>query len=161
MQHVRAESTILCLYGKIRSAKTRILAYLMQWLENWDSNNFPLCESNSLDACFHLLDVYAFCTRNSLIDLICHSNNVMPQFFFYTPWKHQKASGFLMFSRGIERDQWHEIGYCVSLCIQSKCWKKRIRKTPNTDTFYTVLTANFINLVTIFFTIFQITVRVT
>ena len=29
---------------------------------------------------------------------------------FYTPWKHQKTSGFLMFSGGIERDQWHEMG---------------------------------------------------
>ena len=26
----------------------------------------------------------------------------------YTPWKHQKTSGFLMFSGGIERDQWYE-----------------------------------------------------
>ena len=26
-------------------------------------------------------------------------------FFFYTPWKHQKTRGFLMFSGGIERDQ--------------------------------------------------------
>ena len=29
---------------------------------------------------------------------------------FYTPWKHQKAPAFLMFSEGIERDQWHEMG---------------------------------------------------
>ena len=31
---------------------------------------------------------------------------------FYTPWKHQKISGFLMFSGGIENDQWHEMGQC-------------------------------------------------
>ena len=26
---------------------------------------------------------------------------------FYTPWKHQKTTGFLMFLGGIERNQWH------------------------------------------------------
>ena len=29
---------------------------------------------------------------------------------FDTPWKHQKTRGFLMFSGGIKRDHWHEIG---------------------------------------------------
>ena len=29
---------------------------------------------------------------------------------FYTPWKHQKTSRFLMLTRGIEKNQWHEIG---------------------------------------------------
>ena len=29
---------------------------------------------------------------------------------FYTPWKHQKTKDFPMFSGGIERDQWDEIG---------------------------------------------------
>ena len=28
---------------------------------------------------------------------------------FYTPWKHQKTSGFLMFSGGIEKEHWHEM----------------------------------------------------
>ena len=31
-------------------------------------------------------------------------------FFLYLPRKHQKTRGFLMFSGGIEIDQWHEIG---------------------------------------------------
>ena len=26
----------------------------------------------------------------------------------YTLWKHKKTKHFLMFSRGIERDQWHD-----------------------------------------------------
>ena len=30
---------------------------------------------------------------------------------FNTPWKLRKRSGFLMFSGGIERDQWHVKGY--------------------------------------------------
>ena len=35
------------------------------------------------------------------------------------------------------------IQYEVSLSIQSKCGKIRTRKTPNTDTFYAVLTSTF------------------
>ena len=37
----------------------------------------------------------------------------MPLVSFYIPWKHQKTSGFLMFSGGIERDQWHEMDQCT------------------------------------------------
>ena len=33
----------------------------------------------------------------------------MPLVSFCIPWKHQKTSGFLMFSGGIERYQWHEM----------------------------------------------------
>ena len=35
----------------------------------------------------------------------CHATDL-----FLYPRKHQKSIGFLMFSRGIESDQWHEIG---------------------------------------------------
>ena len=34
----------------------------------------------------------------------------MAQVSFYTPRKHLKISSFLLFSGGIEGDQWHEIG---------------------------------------------------
>ena len=34
----------------------------------------------------------------------------MPLVSFDTPWKHQRTKGFLMFSGGIEKDQWHEMG---------------------------------------------------
>ena len=33
----------------------------------------------------------------------------MPLLSLYTPWQHQKTSGFLMLPGSIERDQWHEI----------------------------------------------------
>ena len=36
-------------------------------------------------------------------------SHYMPLFSFYTSWKHQKTRGFLMFSGGIEREQWHEM----------------------------------------------------
>ena len=35
--------------------------------------------------------------------------NFMLLVSFDTPWKHQKTRGFMMFSGGIERDQWHEM----------------------------------------------------
>ena len=34
----------------------------------------------------------------------------MPLVAFETPRKHQQTKGLLMFSGGIERDQWHEMG---------------------------------------------------
>ena len=36
--------------------------------------------------------------------------NFMLLVSFYTTCKHQKTRRFLMFSGGIERDQWHEMG---------------------------------------------------
>ena len=41
----------------------------------------------------------------------------MPLSSFYTPWNHQKTTGF---SGGIKRDQWHEISWKKTL----KSWKK-------------------------------------
>ena len=41
----------------------------------------------------------------------------MPLVSFYTPWK-QKTRGFLMFSGGVERDHWYEMGYTVILRIK-------------------------------------------
>ena len=32
-------------------------------------------------------------------------------FHFYTPGKHQRTVGFLMFSRGIEVEHWLKMGY--------------------------------------------------
>ena len=47
----------------------------------------------------------------------------MPLISFYTPRK-QKIRGFLMFSGGIERDQWHEMGLKCDVSLsgpQRKC----------------------------------------
>ena len=35
--------------------------------------------------------------------------NFMPLVSFYTPWKHKKSFDFLLFSGGIETDQWLEM----------------------------------------------------
>ena len=34
----------------------------------------------------------------------------MPLISFDTPWKDQKTRGFLIFTGGTKRNQWHEIG---------------------------------------------------
>ena len=56
----------------------------------------------------------------------------MPLVFFYTPWKHHKTRGFLMFSRGMERIRWHEMGwYCCTLHIpHSAQWNKSFWSLP-------------------------------
>ena len=49
----------------------------------------------------------------------------MPAASFHTPWKHQEHSRFLMFLRGIESDQCHEMGQYASLvtdCIPLLLW---------------------------------------
>ena len=40
----------------------------------------------------------------------------IPMVFFDTPWVHWKTRGFLMFSGGIERDKWHEMGEVWYIC---------------------------------------------
>ena len=42
----------------------------------------------------------------------------MPLIFFYTPLKYQKTEGFLMFSGGIETDQWYEIAKIQALILE-------------------------------------------
>ena len=39
----------------------------------------------------------------------------IPLVSFYTPWKNQKIPGFLMFSGGLEREQWYEMSWKDSI----------------------------------------------
>ena len=55
----------------------------------------------------------------------------IPLVSFYTPWKHQKTSGFL-FSGGIERAQWQKIIWIIS--VQWNSAAEQVKKkvyTPN------------------------------
>ena len=60
----------------------------------------------------HLWNVIGLCVRNFVVKsgsvafrpLI--STHLTPLASFYTSWKNQKIFGFLIFSGGIERDQW-------------------------------------------------------
>ena len=40
---------------------------------------------------------------------------------FYTHYNHQKIKGFPIFSGGIKRDQWHEIGWSHNSFSQNRC----------------------------------------
>ena len=51
---------------------------------------------------------------------------------FYTLWKHHKTSGFCMFSRDLEKDQWHEkpmawnvLKVLVKSLLHNRCFRKR------------------------------------
>ena len=63
------------------------------------------CEFNSFASRLGLLN-----KKSTAEYLTEHLTHFMSLVFFYTPWKHQKASGFLMFPGGIERYQWNEMG---------------------------------------------------
>ena len=40
-----------------------------------------------------------------IVDVLYNLTYFIPLVSFYTPWKHQKTSGFLIFSGDIEREQ--------------------------------------------------------
>ena len=50
-------------------------------------------------------------------------NHFISRASFYTPWKYQKDSGFLMFSGGIERGQWQVCVNILSYYLVSANWK--------------------------------------
>ena len=49
-------------------------------------------------------------SSNTLRVFIDRLTHFMPLVSFDTVCKHQETSGFQLFSGGIERDQWHEMG---------------------------------------------------
>ena len=50
------------------------------------------------------------CSRMAPLKIFLILTHFMPLISFCTLGELQKISGFLMFSGGIERDQWHEMG---------------------------------------------------
>ena len=53
-------------------------------------------------SCCFLLNIHL----GSLQNFTSNLTHFQPVFHFYAPWKHQKTSGFLMFSGGIEIEHW-------------------------------------------------------
>ena len=69
------------------------------------------------------IGVMALLLASSSVSLLTH---FMPLVSLYTPWKHQKTSGFLIFLGGIEREHWQHISYQERLYLtlnKSACWK--------------------------------------
>ena len=48
--------------------------------------------------------------KQSLRFLLTELAHFMPLVPFNSSWRHGKSRGFLLFSEGIERNQWHEMG---------------------------------------------------
>ena len=54
--------------------------------------------------------------------------------YFYTHWKHQKTSGFMMFSGSIGKSQWHEMGYFTVFEREGSInfkWDKILKNGPS------------------------------
>ena len=49
-------------------------------------------------------------TKKVKCAFLIHLTDFWPMFAFYTPWKHQKICGFLVFSGGIKWEHWPKIG---------------------------------------------------
>ena len=78
---------------------------------------------------YHAISLQIACMTGTLTKTTCHIvsklkevvlnwcnlirvflTHFWPMFSFYTPWKHQKTSGFLVFSGGIKWEHWREMG---------------------------------------------------
>ena len=53
--------------------------------------------------------IFPFYSVHETMNLPEQLTHIMSLASFYTSWKYQKTSGFLMFSGGIKREQWHEM----------------------------------------------------
>ena len=76
-------------------------------------------------------------TRNVHIQIhyVYYLTHFMSLISFYTPWKHQKTFGFLMFSWGVERDQRHEIcsfrsNVCLYFNFLQQMLQNSLKKLP-------------------------------
>ena len=64
-----------------------------------------VCRNKWCDVSSKFIIQSLFC----LVNVSSSSTHFIPLVSFNTSWKHQKISGFIMFSGGIERNQWHEM----------------------------------------------------
>ena len=76
-----------------------------------------MIQSEALEFFAVWFSVFSFFFENHVICIYFFSKTAFKPFhatgLFLYPLKHQKTSCFLMFSGGIERNQWHELGWIV------------------------------------------------
>ena len=87
-----------------KKAKYGLKSYFHRRTDNLlrHKSNLSICSSKESSS--FLRNTFEWFT--SIVLLLIHFIVLVS---FYAPWKHQQSSGFLIFSGGIERDQWHEI----------------------------------------------------
>ena len=65
---------------------------------------------NKLQIVTQITFFVGLCTYNLKIETGDKQTHFWPIFPFYTPWKHQKTKGFLVFSGVLKWEHWPEIG---------------------------------------------------
>ena len=56
------------------------------------------------------------------VELFAALIHFMYQISYYTLWKHQKSWDFLMFSMGIQKDRWHQMGNLWTFIVFVEAW---------------------------------------
>ena len=83
---------------------------------------------------FFIIFVVLSVVKNCLTPESAPLTHFWSMFPFYTPWKHRKTFGFLVFSGGIKCEHWPEKGNSYDhVCLSSdcfsqecSCWTERI-----------------------------------
>ena len=71
-------------------------------------NSFKINENYNADLVINL-NKYLSDVCDFSCCVLSHLSHLMPLISFYITWKHKKTFSFLVFSGGIEKDQWHEM----------------------------------------------------
>ena len=85
---------------------------IMEWSFHCSCRKYILFSVYLIDWFFSFTNIHTIFHKQRFFSTPPHCCLIhfMPLISFDTPWKHQKTSGFLMFSGGMKRDQWHEMG---------------------------------------------------
>ena len=102
------------------------------WLESFDYMEKDSLFCRKLLKCLQNRNQIA--EENKIIQYInVFLTRFKPMFLFYTHWKHEKTSGFLMFSRGLERETIRN--YCCKALGLRCLHRSHLQKQP-AEVFY-------------------------
>ena len=86
---------------------------------------YSVLRSSKWSNCISCNKTYSFRIFDITKSRLTHSK---PMLHFYTPWKHQKTSGFLMSSRVTEMEHWVAMDHCLIIACAGKYLFKVINK---------------------------------
>ena len=106
---------------------------MRKWVEvsvSWSQLQIGLTQSWKL-----CLNLWSFKWFNPSLILVRNFNLLLlsiltyfwPMFPFYTPWKHQKTFGFLVFSWGIKWEHWPEMGEHLIGFRSNEFWNNSLK----------------------------------